>query len=282
MYTNSSLLLHATLSGIRFVCWGLFLMLFVRSPKKIDCFGFLWLMYGAVVGYSTLTHNSESPFTILSVGFDILMLWGLCKLYLPLYGQYILRAIVVSMSFCIYLNFLLLCIYPEGIWYVDSTWYYLLGGNYNQMGRTIIPALTIAGYYLIRYNHMRTNFIALITCSLLTLLYVNSKTSILGIVILLAFYLIKSNSLRKWMGITFVIGFLTFQTMAVFVQLDFSENEYIAYFVEEVLHKDLTFTNRTKVWAKCLLLIQESPIIGYGHQSENWYSGQLGVTTAHN
>ena len=282
LYTDSSPLFHALLSGLRFISWGLFLMLFFRAPKRIDGMAIWLLVYGGVVAYSTIVHQSESRFMIISIGFDILMLWGLCKLYLPAYGQHIIRAIVIAMSFCVYLNSLLLIIYPDGIWFVDDTWYYILGGNYNQMGRTIIPAVTIAGYYRLRYNDLRINLFALYMCSFLTLLFVNSKTSILGMLILLAFYFIKSYRLRKWMGLIFITVYLAFQTVVVFVQQDLSENEYISYFVEEVLHKDLTFTNRTDVWAKSLILIQDSPIIGYGHQSEAWYTSQLDVTTAHN
>jgi len=283
LFTEFSPIMHTALSVLRFVCWGIFLMLFFRSPKRIDGLGFWLLMYGGVVGYSTIAHHSGAPFTIISVGFDILMIWGLFKLYLPTYGEHILRAIIIAMSICIYLNFLFTLLNPSGIWVSSREQsYFLLGGNYNQMGRTIIPAIAITGYYRIRYHKMHVNFIALIICSILSLLSVGSKTSLVGITLLLAFYFIKSYRLRKWLLIVFLIVYILFQTLAVFQQADFSENEYIVYFVENILHKDLTFTNRTTVWMKSLLLINDSPIIGYGYQTDMWYKAQLQVTTAHN
>ena len=283
LYTDLSPILHMTLSGVRFICWGLFIMLFLHSPKKIDGLGFWFILYGGVIGYSTLAHHSGAPFTVISVGFDILMIWGICKIYLPTYGEYIVRSIIIAMSVCIYLNFLLLFIYPNGLWTtIGGKSFYLLGGNYNQMGRTIIPAIAISGFYRIRYNQMKLNHIALVLCSMLTLLYVGSKTSLVGIALLLAFYFIRSYRLRKWIIVAFFIGYTLFQTLAVFQQADFSQNEFIVYFVEDVLHKDLTFTHRTRVWLGSMMLIKESPIIGYGYQVDSWYTDQLHVTTTHN
>lgn len=282
LYTEASPTLHLLLSGLRFVSLGIFVLLYIRSPKKIDGIGFWLILYGLIIGYSTITHQTDSPFVIISIGFDILLIWGLCKLYLTSYGQYILQSIIVSMSFCIYINFILLHLHPEGLWIVDNTSYYLLGGNYNQMGRTIIPALAIAGYYRIKYNKMKLNYALLVICSLFTLFFVESKTSIVGILLLLTFYFIKSYRLRKWLGLSFIIFYLLFQLVVVFVQQDLSDKKHITYFVEEVLHKDLTFSNRTGVWTKSIKLIQESPINGYGYQSGSWYKERLEVTTAHN
>lgn len=242
------------------------------------------LMYGVVLGYSTITHNSEAPFTIISVGFDVLMLWGIFKLYAPTYGEVILRSIVVSMSLCIYINLVLMFLYPHGFWTskTGTSSYFLLGGNYNQMGRTIIPAVTITGFYKMLYNRKSTALIALIIASALTLFLVGSKTSIVGIGLIVAFYFVKSPRLRKRLIILFIAAYFIFQAMAVFGAYDLSKNEYIVYFVEQVLKKDLTFTNRTRVWANSIILISKSPIIGYGYQTDEWYRSILQVTTAHN
>ena len=282
-YLNQAPFLHDVLSILRFISWGLFLMLFFHSPQKIDGLGFWLITYAGLIGYSTIVHSSDAPFTVISVGFDILMLWGICKLFLPTYGQFILRTLSIARSFCVYLNFILLFIYPEGVWITPGgNGYFLLGGNYNQMGRTIIPAITITGFYRLRYNQMHINFPFLIVCSTLTLLYVGSKTSLVGIVLLIAFYFIKSYRARKWLLISFIIVYGLFQYLAVFAQQDFSKNEYVVYFVEGVLKKDLTFTNRTEVWLKSITLFEESPIIGYGYQTDEWYTSHMGVTTAHN
>ena len=283
LYTYASPVFHTFLSCLRFVSWGLFLLLHLRFPFRIDKIGFWLLMYGGVIGYSTITHQSGAPFTIISVGFGSLMLWGILKLYLPTDGEFILRSIVVSMALCIYTNFILLLIFPGGLWaQTTNTSYYLLGGNYNQMGRTIIPAITIMGFYRMLYNRKSTALMLLIICSILTLGIVGSKTSIVGIAILIAFYFIKSYRTRKRLLILFILAYFVFQAIVVFGLYDLSKNEYIVYFVEDVLKKDLTFTNRTRVWAQSILLILKSPIVGFGYQSDAWYTNILHVTTAHN
>jgi len=284
LYTYGTPAFHMCLSALRFVSWGLFLLLHLRFPLKIDKIGFWLLMYGVEIGYSTITHHSGAPFTIISVGFDLLMLWGIFKLYAPTYGETILRALVVSMSLCIYVNLILLFIFPNGFIpnKAGTMTYHLLGGNYNQMGRTIIPAVTIMGFYRILYNRKSTALIALIIASVLTLLLVGSKTSIVGIAFIVAFYFVKSYRTRKRLIILFIIAYFIFQAMAVFGAYDLSKNEYIVYFVEQVLKKDLTFTNRTRVWARSIVLFSQSPVFGYGYQTDEWYGNILRVTTAHN
>ena len=283
LYTYGAPVFHTFLSILRFISWGLFLILHLRFPLRLDKIGFWMLAYGALIGYSTITHNSDVPFTVVSIGFDVLMLWGIMKLYLPEYGELILRSIIVSMSICIYTNLLLVLIFPSGLWeQTGSSSYYLLGGNYNQMGRTIIPAITIMGFYRMLYNRKSKALLALIIASVITLVIVGSKTSLVGISLLIAFYLIKSYRTRKRLIILFIIAYFLFQAFAVFGVYDLSKNQYIVYFVEQVLHKDLTFTNRTQVWFDCFKLIIQSPIVGYGIQSDDWYKALLDVTSAHN
>lgn len=268
---------HVLFSGLRFLAWGIFLMLIIRSPRKLDSIAFWFVLYGGIIGYSTIIHKSSSIFPVVSIAFDVFMLWGLFKLYLPSYGELIYKTIIRSFCFCIILNFVILLIYPNGFGA-----FFLLGGNYNQMGRTIIPAIGIYGYYTILYHREKISFYIISLISFLTLFIVGSKTSIVGLSLLFLFYFIKSNRIRTWLFLGFVFVYFAFQAVVVFVQMDLSEYEYIRYFVEDILHKDLTFTQRTTVWMKSLLLIQDSPIIGYGYCSPDWYEGYLHVKHTHN
>ena len=277
LYTDDLPIIHYAFSAMRFACWAIVLMLYFRSPQRIDALGFFMLLYGVVVTYSSFTMQSDSKFSVLSIGFDVFMIWCLFRLYLPQCAQLILESFITSLAVCIYINFILLLLYPNGI----RGWF-LLGGNYNQMGRTLIPAIAIHGFYTLQYGKKKLSFIALSTISLLTVLYVGSKTSTVGLVLLLIFYFVRSAQIRKWIFISFISVYIIFQIFTVFMPQDLSENEYITYFVEEVLHKDLTFTNRSTVWAKTILLIADSPIYGYGHRAPDWFSNLLHVKTTHN
>lgn len=277
-YTEMVPLLHYTLSAMRFACFGIFLVLFALQPRRMDKLGFWMLMYGVVMAYSSYRALGTIPFTIISVGIDLIMLWGVCKIYLPKYSEVILRILIVSMSFCIYVNLLLMFIYPSGIWHG----YFLLGGNYNQMGRVLIPALAIHGYYTILYKKWKVSFYLLFASTILTLFMVGSMTSMVGVMMLLLFLFIRKESVRKWYFIGVGVVFVAFQIAAVFIPQDFTQIPLVSFFVQDVLHKDLSFTNRSSVWIDAWSLFDQSPVWGNGYQSADWYLDKLAVLSEHN
>lgn len=60
------------------------------------------------------------------------------------------------------------------------------------------------------------------------------------------------------------------------------DNNYAVWFVEDVLGKDMTFTDRARVWLEAVGLISESPWVGYGIQPTEWFDYHFNVLTAHN
>ena len=174
--------------------------------------------------------------------------------------------------------------YRDGLWWDDSSGmgFYILGGNYNQMGRTLLPAIGIHGYYTLRYDKWRTSLYILMALCIATLVLVGSMTSLVCVLILVIFFFIPNEKTRRLAIISFLIFYLIFQGFVVFLQQDLHSYKYFTYFVEEVLHKDLTFTHRTTVWADGFDLIRKSPLIGYGYRSPEWYGSKLNVATAHN
>lgn len=246
--------------------------------------GWGFIAYFVIVTISSILGRSDEPFSLISDLGDIFVFWGICILYLPDKCEFIIRTLIVSLCCCIYFNFILMLKYPEGLWWDNSSnmGYYLLGGNYNQMGRTLLPAIGIHGYYTIRYNKWRTSLYALMAACIATLLIVGSMTSLVCVLILVIFFFIPNEKTRRLAIISFLIFYLLFQGFVVFLQQDLHSYKLFTYFVEEVLHKDLTFTHRTTVWADGFALIGESPLIGYGYNSTEWYAERLQVATAHN
>jgi len=60
------------------------------------------------------------------------------------------------------------------------------------------------------------------------------------------------------------------------------QNEFIVWFIEDVLGKDLTFTDRARIWLEALAMIVESPWVGYGVRDVEWFNHHFDVLTAHN
>ena len=57
----------------------------------------------------------------------------------------------------------------------------------------------------------------------------------------------------------------------------------LAHVIQEVLHKDLTFSGRTYIWEMCLGMISRHPIIGYGNFNNGWIIMWHGINrNAHN
>ena len=283
LYLDGMPIIFAMFSMLRFVCWGLFFMMYFSRPKKIDSIGFWLLSYGAFVFAISLLKDSDSPYSIVSIGMDIFILWGIFNIYYERYSEWMLKIIIFAFSTCIYANAILLLLYPNGIWTTaNGTNYFFLGGNYNQMGGVILPALTIHAYYTTLYKKGKLHLWILTIASLFSILDVGSKTSVIGIFLLLFIYFIKSYNIRKWVLRVFFYFYLIFQALIVFLHTDLESYPIITYFIEDVLEKDLTFTNRTEVWLMTFDLIHDSPIVGHGYLSPDWYEDNLSVRSTHN
>lgn len=283
LYLVEMPVINTMFSMLRFVCWGLFILIYIARPKKPDRIGFWLLAYGIFVFAVSLLKNADSPFSVVSIGMDVIILWGIFNIYYDQFAERILRLILFAFCACIYTNAILLVLFPDGIWTnANNLNFFLLGGNYNQMGGVMLPALSIHAYYTTLYKKWHLNFWLLFIVSVCSILTVGSKTTTIGLFLFLAIYLIKSYRLRKWSLIILFSIYLTFQFMAVFLNKDFSSYPIITYFIEKVLGKDTTFTYRTDVWLQTFRFIYESPLYGYGYLSPDWYEEIFYVRSTHN
>ena len=192
------------------------------------------------------------------------------------------------------INCLLMIWRPDGLWRyeVNGKMYYLLGGNYNNMGKALVMALVTNILLLLSLPRTQTyqrriytlTFIALIPLSIYTIITVGSTTSTIGVLLILGFgslLLIPGRALRVLSLTLFVAVYFALQTWAVF-----SETQAAAakteYFIERVLHKDMTFTLRTNIWTRTKDLIERRPLVGHGEHDDRWYEEELAGLTTHN
>ena len=57
----------------------------------------------------------------------------------------------------------------------------------------------------------------------------------------------------------------------------------LAALIQNVLHKDLTFSGRTEIWQLCIEMISKHPVIGYGNFESGWIITWHGIDrNAHN
>lgn len=235
------------------------------------------LFFYIVAGLITIMHNGSAhtwlSYTINSVG--VVLLIYLSMLSSP---RNTIRTLVTIFDFYIYSNFILTLIYPKGL--LDGA--YLLGVNYNSIGPVLICGLAI--HYFAYKMHLR-NWLTLLLLggiSIASTTIVGSMTSVIGCLLLLVYIFIPTHRLRKIALMSLFVFYLIFQTFIVFYQGDISTSETATYFIEDVLQKNLNFTNRVYIWEKSQILTKESPITGYGMQDSEWFESIFWVKSAHN
>lgn len=199
-----------------------------------------------------------------------------------------LKGLIYIFSALVYINAVLLILYPEGLW-EDPNWVdrgnptrYLFG-NQNQTGFVCFLAITTQCIYTFAYKKGYFNLILLTIISLASVLFLGSMTSAIGIFLMMAYML--CNRLFKypkgWL-IAFAVIYTLLFTFIVWYGNDIEQIKWATAFVEDTLSKDTTFSKRTVIWANAVDWIKESPLVGYGIQNAEWNDDHLEGSGAHN
>ena len=235
------------------------------------------IIFFLIAGVLTILHNG-SLHAWLANAINTIGLTLLIYLSILQSRKKTIHTLVTIFDSYILINFICTLLYPDGIF--DGS--YLLGMNYNSIGPVLFCGLMIHYYAYSMQIRSRLSFYILSGISIATTIIVGSMTSTVGCIIITAFTFIPTYTLRQITLISFFFFYLVFQAFIVFYLGDISENEHAVFFIEEILQKDLDFTNRTFVWAESKKLIQKSPITGYGIQSSEWFSDIFWVKSSHN
>lgn len=294
LYLKGVPLLHLACVAGKMALFPIAVILALRTPGKPTTVDMGILAYGLTM-FVVYLINRTQVHTITLLSMDVFIYWALCRWFFARRSIFPLKATTWILSAFVALNFLLLILRPEGMWLsqTNEVMYYLLGGNYNSMGKAII-VLLLSNILLLEFlpreeiRERRINLLLLAINSLLsiaTLMIVGSKTSLVGVLLVLAFGSLllvpRSRALRFGVMSAFVAVYFVLQSWTVFRNMDTTSTQ-VEYFVENVLKKDMTFSKRTYVWEKAKKLVEYSPVIGYGQQDEEWYESEMEVLTAHN
>jgi len=185
--------------------------------------------------------------------------------------------LALGFSIAVFIQLYQLIIQPE-IWMIpdqkESTTY-ILGGNYNQMGIRLLLALVLD---ILCVKISRWFYLLLIPCICLCLaipLMVGSMTAATCIVLFLLICVIPSHRFRRLAVAAIFVAVILFQVLVCFNGKGIENNELMVWFIEDVLGKDITFTYRTYMWDSALQVIAQSPIIGHGYPSKEWYLANM-------
>ncbi|MBQ7530481.1 MAG: O-antigen ligase family protein [Paludibacteraceae bacterium] len=299
LFTGALPLVHFALLAAKFALVPVAVILVLRTPGKPTAVDLGLLVY-AVAMYVCCLINHTQILTITLMALDIFIFWALCRWFFVRRSLFPLKATTLILLVFIALNFVLLLWRPGGLWKyeVNGKMYFLLGGNYNNMGKALFFAL-VSNMLLLRllphdeYRQRwfyRVVLVTLVLLSAATLVIVGSTTSFVGISLILAFGVLmlltayhrsRLSTLRILSVVLFVAVYFALQSWAVFRDQD-TDAPRTEYFVEHVLKKDLTFTLRTHVWNASKRLIERQPVVGYGEHDDQWYQLELEGLTTHN
>ncbi len=162
------------------------------------------------------------------------------------------------------LNFILECAFPWGLARGGSynyTFNYI--GIDNLLAPVLVPYmfLVVLGSH-IRFGEVRWYAWALVLAAAESLLLVWSATGLMGMAVALVFLLFfYRRRFQTWFNFT-TAGLLS--AGLFFGVVVFRLQNLFAFFIEDVLHKGLSFTGRTDIWDRALFMFDRSPWLGYG------------------
>ncbi|MDY4669439.1 MAG: hypothetical protein SO415_05515 [Oliverpabstia sp.] len=256
-------------------------ILFLREKYKINYSVIFFICYQVIVLGSTVYNGGE----ILAQGEHALTFSCLI-----LFIDYIIQtdtkkaisSFLMLFEFLVYLNFILLLVYPEGIYLLGGRGVWLFG-QANDSTLYFTCALMIAflySYYVKKKDDFLTfrSLILTVICVISTIL-TDSSTSTVGIILMMAvilaysiFKISISPNYGLLAGIGIFVGFIILRLQ-----------EYFQSFIVNILHRSITFSNRTRIWDSAFYYIAQKPMLGYGMESRIDAGNRfLGNSTPHN
>lgn len=132
--------------------------------------------------------------------------------------------------------------------------------------------------------HFTKNKFGLVFSNLLgicNILMASVTTGMIGLVIFYAIFIFLNITKRKYVNwyIPFLTSSIIFNVSIVFFRIQ----ERFAYIIQQIFHKNLTFTGRTLIWDSALDKIADSKMIGHGFYNNGKFAYYRGIVwQAHN
>lgn len=262
-------ILAATLIG------GAFMLYKIIREKAIPKSDLVIYIFLTIIAISSFVHGTDAKNWIY-LFISILLIRSAFYFY-ENHIQYLILGLASGFNIGLFLQLYQLITQPD-IWIIPDTKevaVYILGGNYNQIGIRILISLVI-NYLCIKiskafYFILIPSIIAGISISIM----VNSMTAATCIILFLLLCSLPSTYLRRTSVKLLLFLIVIFQIFVCFTGKGIENSELAVWFIEDVLGKDITFTNRTHMWDSALRIIIESPFWGYGYPDGLWYRSHM-------
>lgn len=227
----------------------------------------LYIVYCAYQLLNTLVQGQAINLAISDFCFCMYFVYACTDSRTDLFDY--LDSVHLVLSVYVVINLITMILYPNGMWSVQGIGEYWFLGMDNMFIHYMYP-LTVISVILLKRRFKLTYLLAIII-SVATLVSRWAVTSMIGIVIFLLLAMLpKAITKRIKPQYTFIAAIL----VSVIVMGVYTSN-WLEYIVVNVLHKDMTFSNRSFIWANALTYIGQKPLFGYGKLSSSSFSSML-------
>lgn len=261
-------LLDNILNLLRILCGCIVLYSFLRKCKyKVSKFFLINVFFWGVLVFSTLVNKADVLRVIMYMIVNLSII-AIIEMSLKEENLYRLDIIFISYFVLILINFILLIIFPDGLYIQAGD-----RGNFlnidNLLGHILILNIMLSLINIVEKRYMKISIINLIIC-ILTVLITWSVTAVVSVGIFIVLMLFKKNKfLTKIVNINvLLVMYCIFWVIVIFN----GNSSFLGNFVTNVLKKDLTFSGRTYVWDEFFYYIKNNDIdlfFGNGVQSTN-------------
>ena len=235
-----------------------------RYLSKINIFIVLYFFILFIPTYFYNLSNMENfiKMIIPTIGLSLLCDFGIrydCKIFLKSFETLLIIYLII--------NFITILLFPRGMYIgigsgYDQNWFL---GYRNSHILYMFPCIIVnfINSY-IKFNKLTKKNLLLIIFLITSSILAKSSTTIVGIS-LMSVYLIFSRAMAKiklFNMKNYFISYIIIYFSIIIARLQ----EIFSFIIIDILHKDITFTNRTFIWDYVIEFISKKPIIGYGYE----------------
>ncbi len=238
---------------------------YIFKLEKITKFDISVFLYGMIWIFSTFINNEN----IISNLKEFILWVSIIMIIEYAYSKREQNELIDAMYVIIFVELLMNCI---GFWIFPNGFYTTISisgqvATYSFLGidNQVTPILIVAtALFFIKLNEnnqkLKFNLILNISCIVVNFFVLGSSTGITALFIICIVLLIS----KKAPNLLDSKRLLELVIVLFFMFVIFRVQNIFSFFIENILKKDLTFTNRTGIWDRAIILIKEKKLFGYG------------------
>lgn len=273
MYNNLSEINSIYVNAIR-VIFIIVLFKYI-SQKRISKFILFLILFYAIKGIATIL-NSGDISSVITEAYPIIGICMFIELHLNKNPKQLIRAFSYVLTTLTVISCITILIRPEGYADVYSKIYFQRPGN--QMSSFCILSMFFSSIHAYIKKDKKTTIFTWILLAINTyiIVRVNSTSGLIAWIAFNIYFIIPNMKIINKI-ISFKNGVYLY-VVFFFSVIVFKIQDKLAFLIENLLGKNLTFTGRTNLWDTALMMISKKPLFGYG-MSDNTniiYSAEQG------